>query len=202
MHGRGGPERGRYGYGTRGLGETQTTRGDMEARIRRDALRRDVREPHTYDARYGPMYGHGPGIENMSPPGVGYSTSPTRRDDHETGHGGFIGGGYRREEARRPMGRGPKGYQRSDERLREEVCERLMRGWMDASEVDVRVKDGEVTLVGSVRSRDEKHAIEDVAADILGVKDVHNHLRVHPGGVREEADARRPVEPPSDALHS
>jgi hypothetical protein len=204
MHGRSGPERGQYGYGTRGFGETQTTRGDLEERMRREAMRRDQREPHTYDERYGPVYGHGPGVENMSPPSIGYGTSPSRADDHETGHGGFIGGGIRREDAGRgrPLGRGPKGYQRSDDRIREDICERLMNHWMDAEDVDVQVKAGDVTLVGSVRSRDEKHAIEDVAASVLGVKDVHNHLRVQQGGVREQSDMRRPVQPPSDTLHS
>jgi len=204
MQGRTGRERGRYGYGTRGFGEVGTP--DVRERIRRDALRRDQREPHTYDARYGPQYGHGPGVENMDPPFTGYSTSRSRADDHELGHGGFIGGGYgrtgRRDMPERHVGRGPKGYTRSDERIREDICERLMDAWMNAEHVDVRVKDGEVTLVGSVRTRDEKHAIENLAADVLGVKDVHNSLLVQRAGAREASDMRRPVEPPSDTLHS
>jgi BON domain len=77
-------------------------------------------------------------------------------------------------------GRGPRNYQRSDERIREEVNERLMRAWMDSSDVDVRVDNGEVTLHGFVDTRQEKRAIEDLAADVLGVKDVHNMLRVDP----------------------
>ena len=98
--------------------------------------------------------------------------------------------------------KGPKNYQRSDERIREDICERLMEAWMDAEHVEVQVKDGEVTLLGSVRTRDEKHAIENLSAAVLGVKDVHNHLRLERGGAREESDMRRPVEPPSDTLHS
>jgi hypothetical protein len=80
---------------------------------------------------------------------------------------------------RRRMGRGPKGYRRTDERIREEVCERLMRHpWADSSEVDVFVKDGEVTLAGTVPDRRTKREIEDVAEDVLGVRDMQNLLRV------------------------
>jgi hypothetical protein len=202
--GRGGPERGPSRSDRRGFGGRDTP--EMHERIDRDARERDARGPHLYEPRYGNMYGHGPGVENMDPPIVGYGMSRTRADDHETGHGGFIGGGYgrtgRRDMPERPMGKGPKGYTRSDDRIREDICERLMDAWMNAEHVDVRVKDGEVTLVGSVRTRDEKHAIENLAADVLGVKDVHNSLLVLRGGAREESDMRRPVEPPSDTLHS
>ena len=48
-------------------------------------------------------------------------------------------------------GRGPKGYQRSDERVREIVSEALARdGELDASEIEVSVERGEVTLNGTV----------------------------------------------------
>jgi len=76
-------------------------------------------------------------------------------------------------------GRGPKGYTRSDDRLNEEIHERLMRdGWIDASDVEVRVESGVVTLGGSVSDRRVKHRIEDLVADVMGVKDVTNQIRV------------------------
>jgi hypothetical protein len=76
-------------------------------------------------------------------------------------------------------GRGPKGYQRSDERIREEVSDRLTaHGQIDASDIEVRVQGGEITLVGFVDSRDVKHAAEDLAEDIPGVREVHNQLRI------------------------
>lgn len=78
----------------------------------------------------------------------------------------------------RVRGKAPKGYTRSDERIREDVCERVMETPLDASEVEVVVKDGEVTLTGTVRARHEKRIIEDIAADVRGVHDVHNRLRV------------------------
>jgi len=77
------------------------------------------------------------------------------------------------------VGRGPKGYRRGDDRVREDVCESLARdARVDASDVEVEVKEGEVTLSGFVRTRDEKHRTEDLIESIPGVRDVHNHLRV------------------------
>jgi hypothetical protein len=75
-------------------------------------------------------------------------------------------------------GRGPKGYQRSDERIHEEVCERIARAGVDVDEVEVKVEKGEVTLTGSVRSRGDKWRLEDVVDDVFGVDEVNNHLRV------------------------
>jgi BON domain-containing protein len=76
-------------------------------------------------------------------------------------------------------GRGPKGYQRSDERLKEEVCEQLTAdSYVDASEVDVSVQNSEVTLEGTVRTRRMKRAAEDCVESISGVQQVHNRLRV------------------------
>lgn len=75
--------------------------------------------------------------------------------------------------------RGPKGYQRSDERIREDICERLMGAYhIDSSEVTVGVKNGKVLLEGSVPSRHMKHAIEDIVDSCLGVMDIENHVRV------------------------
>ncbi len=76
-------------------------------------------------------------------------------------------------------GRGPKNYQRSDERIREEVCERLAVDHdIDASEIEVSVSSGVVTLGGSVQDRQMKRLAEDVSELVLGVRDVQNNLRV------------------------
>ncbi|MGH9457473.1 MAG: BON domain-containing protein [Thermoanaerobaculia bacterium] len=83
-------------------------------------------------------------------------------------------------------GRGPKGYQRSDERIREEVSERLMEDdRLDASNIEVRVENGEVTLTGTVDGRRMKRHAEDLAESIRGVRDIHNQLRVEPRQDRE-----------------
>lgn len=76
-------------------------------------------------------------------------------------------------------GRGPKGYHRSEERIREEINDRLTaHGLVDATDVEVGIQNGEVTLSGFVDSRDAKRAAEDCAEDVQGVREVHNHLRI------------------------
>ena len=86
---------------------------------------------------------------------------------------------YRMDEQRdRPRGKGPKSYRRSDERIREDVNDQLSEGYLDASEVEVLVVDGVVTLSGTVNSRSDKRRAEDIADDVRGVKNVENRLRV------------------------
>lgn len=76
-------------------------------------------------------------------------------------------------------GRGPKGYKRNDDRIREEACDRLTAaGEVDASEIDVAVKDGEITLSGTVKTRQERRAAEDCVEDVPGARHVQNNLRV------------------------
>ncbi|MBZ6078170.1 BON domain-containing protein [Microvirga puerhi] len=79
-------------------------------------------------------------------------------------------------------GRGPKGYQRSDERIREDVNDRLTDdSHVDASEIEVTVAGREVTLNGTVQSRFEKRHAEDIADSVSGVTHVQNNLRVQLG---------------------
>ncbi|MGH1560504.1 BON domain-containing protein [Caulobacter segnis] len=60
---------------------------------------------------------------------------------------------HRRQADGEHRGRGPKGYRRSDERIREDVSDRLTDdSWLDAHGVEVSVSDGDVTLSGTVRS--------------------------------------------------
>jgi osmotically-inducible protein OsmY len=79
-------------------------------------------------------------------------------------------------------GRGPKGYQRSDDRIREDVSEELWRNpEIDASEIEIQVQNGEVTLTGKVEDRHQKRLAEDLAERCSGVRDVHNQLKVDRG---------------------
>ncbi len=94
-------------------------------------------------------------------------------DETENRHGGGMRGtgGHR--------GRGPKGYQRSDARILEDVNERLTEDpHIDASEIAVTVADREVTLTGTVNSRFEKRHAEDLAESVSGVSHVQNNLRI------------------------
>jgi hypothetical protein len=76
-------------------------------------------------------------------------------------------------------GRGPKGYQRADDRIREDVCDRLTDApFLDATDIEVTVNKGEVTLAGTVLHREQKRRSEDLIEDVTGVREVHNRLRV------------------------
>lgn len=100
-----------------------------------------------------------------------------RADDRVEGHVHRGTGPHR--------GKGPNGYQRSDERIRELVCESLTEDdQIDASHVEVSVSHGEVTLSGTVEDRRAKREAEDCACSVLGVRDVQNLLRVDDGMLR------------------
>ena len=76
-------------------------------------------------------------------------------------------------------GRGPKSYTRSDDRIRDDVNDRLTDDpFLDATDIEVSVAEGQVTLSGTVSSRADKRRAEDLADNVSGVKDVQNNLRV------------------------
>lgn len=76
-------------------------------------------------------------------------------------------------------GKGPKGYTRSDERIREEVCEAILQqGRIDASDVEVFVETGVVRFEGTVDRRFDKVGLEHLADRVHGVVDVQNHIRL------------------------
>jgi len=78
-------------------------------------------------------------------------------------------------------GKGPKGYVRTDERIREDVNDRLSDDPMlDASDIEVTVESGEVTLNGFVNDRQDKRRAEDLAEAVSGVSHLQNNLRVRP----------------------
>jgi hypothetical protein len=86
-------------------------------------------------------------------------------------------------------GKGPKDYVRSDERIREDVCDRLSDDdEVDARDIAVSVTDGDVVLQGTVPDRHEKRRAEMIAFSVRGAVDVHNRLRVKKGLLREIGD--------------
>jgi hypothetical protein len=85
-------------------------------------------------------------------------------------------------------GRGPKNYQRSDDRIYEDVCDRLFEdNALDASNIYVSVSDREVTLSGEVETKHAKRRAEDCADCCSGVEHVQNNLRVKSSS-REEGE--------------
>lgn len=94
----------------------------------------------------------------------------------------LFGAGRRDDEPQRRegdfRGTGPKGYRRSDDRIREDVHDRLTEdSWLDASGIEVSVHEGEVTLDGKVRTRADKRRAEDLVEHVSGVGHVQNNLR-------------------------
>ena len=134
---------------------------DAERRRRLDRAREDYPESEIRRAVDGPLATRKPGAE-------------------------FCPGGARDEgrpvalnRSRNLAGRGPRGYQRSDARIYEDLCERLTdHQEVDPSEVEVSVSNGEVTLTGTVESRYAKHLIQDIADSVSGVREVHSRLHV------------------------
>ena len=111
--------------------------------------------------------------------GQGYGASQGYGGQQGYGGGGvgYAGQGYGSQQGEH-RGKGPKGYQRSDERIKEMVCERLRDDpSIDPSEVTITVLSGTITLEGTVDSRQAKNAIEEIAEQ-FGSQEVQNNLRV------------------------
>jgi osmotically-inducible protein OsmY len=125
--------------------------------------------------------GYGSGIDSYQ--GQSYSSGSQSSD---WGKSNFGGGNYQSSPwsgSDRAMssrsGKAPKGYKRSDERIKEEICDLLTNApHVDPSDLEVKVSAGEVTLTGTVEDRMEKRMAEDLASTISGVTEVHNQLRV------------------------
>lgn len=173
---------------------------DRHTRQRRQA-------DHRYDDRY-PASGGGY---------LGYGSRydyPAPRHDHRHGYRQFGYDGFRNREQRDFLdragdeisswfgdedaaqrrradhfrGRGPKGYTRSDDRIAEDLNDRLTDDWLlDASDIEVAVKASEVTLSGEVASRSDKRRAEDIADDVSGVTHVQNNLRIRPADTSSQA---------------
>jgi hypothetical protein len=74
-------------------------------------------------------------------------------------------------------GYGPRDYRRPDSSVRDQIHERLTRhGYLNARDISVEVRNGEVTLMGLVDDRRSKRIAEQVAESVPGVRDVHNQL--------------------------
>ena len=106
----------------------------------------------------------------------GHLESPARqeenyeRDQRQKRHGAGQGQHY---------GRGPQGWVRSDERILEEINERLSEDtFIDAREMRVEIKNGEVSLKGTVESQEVKQKVAEIAESVLGVSQVRNELQV------------------------
>ena len=130
---------------------------------------------------YGSQSGYG------SPTSGGYGSQGSFQGGEYGSQGGYGSssgqyGQYGSQQGHR--GRGPKGYTRSDQRIEEDVNERLSDDYyLDASNIEVSVQGGTVTLSGEAEDRDAKRRAEDLAESCSGVQQVQNNIRVKSGGL-------------------
>ena len=122
-----------------------------------------------------------------------YSERYALHDGHEgardfevsQGHTAKVGGTYDPNQRRGPhSGKGPKNYRRRDEKILEDINDRLCDNpYIDASEIDVSISEGNIVLSGSVENRESKRLAEDIAESVSGVNEVENRLRVVVRGI-------------------
>jgi osmotically-inducible protein OsmY len=86
--------------------------------------------------------------------------------------------------------RGPRGWIRSDERILDELCERIVRAGVDASELEVAVERGEVRLHGHLETEAERRLVMDLAEDVPGVRAIDADIVV---GARADEDVGEPT---------
>ena len=187
------------GYGERGYG-----RGDAGAAGRsapsRAARASAAAAAATARATKGTRASRDPRVEGWSATG---GEGSYRYGDGELYGSRERSGGMDRSRRGQFTGRGPKGYQRSDERIREDVSEALSRhGDVDASEISVEVRGGEVILTGTVESREAKREAERAIENEPGVKEVQNQLRVQPKQQQGRSQGRRNHLPAVDHRHA
>lgn len=169
----GGVSRG-YGadYGRFGSGHGDERYGDRAGSYRNDVFARDRGEPDATGYRGERGFLERAGDEMASWFGD-TDASRRRRQDARQGDQG----------AQHHAGKGPRNYQRSDDRIREDINDRLTDDRdVDATDIEVTVQSREVTLSGTVSDRYAKRRAEDVAESVSGIAHVQNNLRVRQVG--------------------
>lgn len=161
-------------YGSSGYSSRTADYGDERYFEHRDRDRDGAYGDHNPYRSFGPRHDRRPHHEER--------TWFDRARDEVSSWMGDQDAQHRREADGAHRGRGPKGYRRSDERIREDVSDRLTDdSWLDAHGVEVAVSDGDVTLSGTVRSREDKKRAEALAESVTGVDNVQNNLRIDRG---------------------
>jgi osmotically-inducible protein OsmY len=181
-------------YGSSGYSSRTADYGDQRYFERRDGDRDRYGRDGAY-GDYNPYRSFGP--RDRARPQEEERTWFDRARDEVSSWMGDRDAMHRRQADGEHRGRGPKGYRRSDERIRDDVNDRLTDdAWLDAQGVEVMVQDAEVTLTGTVRSREDKKRAEAIAETVSGVDHVQNNLRVDRGtGMASTATTVPPTDP-------
>ncbi|HSR65811.1 MAG TPA: BON domain-containing protein [Xanthomonadaceae bacterium] len=223
--GAGGVGYGAPGYGAgESYGSASRYRGDFQRD--RDWLREENEGFSGYDyersleARYGGAdtqaregrYGQERGMQQdwrarSSTASYGDRSYPSGESGYRTqglGYGAQSGwqGTTSGQPGRSYRGLGPRNYTRSDERIREDLNERLTDAHdIDASGLSVEVNNGVATLNGTVSERWMKHRAEDIADGCSGVRDVRNMIQVTPESLRPQGAGATAGASGSGTLH-
>ncbi|MCA3180111.1 MAG: BON domain-containing protein [Burkholderiaceae bacterium] len=125
--------------------------------------------------------------------GIGQRRGPADDDrpfDVDDDANGWASGGG--ADAGSMQGRPVAEGSRDDARIHDDVRERLSRSHLDAGDVSVEVRDGHVTLSGTVSDRPMKHSIESLVDGCGGVRHVDDRLKL----MRMPPDPGAPDAPP------
>ncbi|HEX8040667.1 MAG TPA: BON domain-containing protein [Chryseosolibacter sp.] len=145
----------------------------LTSRRQGDRMRDPARERSSHEDRRNRY------MELQSQPGIQRHGPVTQPDEHALDTYRPAGSNY--SEVLQPdhRGKGPRNYKRSDERIKEIVCDRLCdHPDLDASDIEVEVRDSNVILKGQVREKRDKRLAEDLAENVTGVANVENRIRV------------------------
>lgn len=175
-----------YDQYSRGTGGGYSAQGRYDdQRSHQDQRSYEHTSNRGYNQGFGQSYGMGYGETYGSSQGLrGGGRDYQGRDESSWGMRRDYGQrDWERSSQQQSQGRfsgvAPKGYRRSDERIKEELNDALTQDpHVDASEIDVAVENGVVTLKGTVGERRMKRMAEDCAERVRGVSDVRNELRV------------------------
>ena len=126
-----------------------------------------------FDRGFGGAVHWGRGFSGIGSPGESSATTLPHAGMFEDSGGPYAG-------------RTPKGYARSDERIREDICDELTRRPdIDPGRLTVTVANSEVTLEGAVEDLESRRLADEIASRCIGVRQVHNKLRVEPAGEKK-----------------
>jgi osmotically-inducible protein OsmY len=130
-----------------------------------------------------------PGADRDYEGNAGYRDNYNHLPMGERAGAGEPNAGRERErihDLRQPQnrGKGPRNYNRSDTRIHEDIQDMLLEDpYIDGSEIEVTVDNGDVVVEGTVNDKNMKRRVEDVIENVRGVKNVEVRLRTRfPGG--------------------
>lgn len=174
----------RWSRGRQGYGDEQNDYLGGQGEWHEDFDYRGNDRSSRFGNRYGGSDRHGYGSDQFggeSTGNHGYGSQRTGygRYSEDSSYQGHNGGSRYGRRFGEHSGKGPKGYSRSDDQIKEEACQCLeQEGEVDASEINVSCQNGIITLEGTVQDREMKRSAEECLEDVYGLKDVMNKLEV------------------------